>query len=374
MTITKRDVLKALKEVLSPNSNETLIQKNAVNNIQVFGNEVHIDIAINTPTFHVKKKVETDIIEAIHNKISKKVLVKLNVKVIAKNNTEKNIIKGNKIDGVANIIAIASGKGGVGKSTITANLAICLAKMGFKVGVVDADIYGPSMHIMFGVKNKKPALIKIGGKQYINPVEAHGVKLLSIGFFAESNQAVVWRGPMASKALNQLLVESFWGELDFLLIDLPPGTGDIHLSLVQTVPVTGVIVVSTPQNIALADAKKAVAMFRMPSINVPVLGILENMSFFIAKENPHKKYYIFGKEGAQHLAEKEGIFFIGEIPIVQGIRENADKGSPFILEKDGMLLFKELTQNVVKQLVIRNKTLSKSEVVKITTMAGCVSK
>jgi len=374
MKIKRTSVLKALERVLFPNSNKTIIQKNAIDNIQIFDNEVCLDITIDTPTFHVKKKIETDIIEAIHDQISNKIVVKLNVNVLAKSNVASNVIKGNKIDGVANIIAIASGKGGVGKSTITANLSICLAKMGFKVGVVDADIYGPSMHIMFGVEKQKPTLIKIGNKNYIKPVEAYGVKLLSIGFFAESNQAVVWRGPMASKALSQLLIESFWSELDFLLIDLPPGTGDIHLSLVQTVPVTGVVVVSTPQDIALADARKAVSMFKMPSINVPILGIIENMSFFIPDDNPQKKYYIFGKEGAKNLAKTMKIPFIGEIPVVQSIRESSDKGSPLVLKEKGEMLFKESTQNLVKQLTLRNKTLSESEIVKITTMAGCVSK
>ena len=371
----KSQVIKALQMVLFPNSTKSIVEKKAVSNVQFFGNEVCVDVVINSPAMHIKKKLESDIIKAIYKEFSDKFVVKTNIIVEVPQAKVDVPIKGNPIPGITNIVAVASGKGGVGKSTITSNLAVSLSQKGFKVGVVDADIYGPSMHIMFGVKNSKPEVIKIANKSYIKPVESFGIKLLSIGFFAESNQAVVWRGPMASKALQQLLKESFWGELDFLLVDLPPGTGDIHLSLVQTIPLTAAVIVSTPQDIALADARKAINMFSIESINVPVLGIIENMSFFIPHDNQEKKYYIFGKHGARELAKELKTPLIGEIPLVQEVRERADKGAPVVLEKKHLTnhCFDELSKNFVRQLVSRNKTMSPSEVVKITTMAGCSS-
>jgi len=319
---------------------------------------------------HIKKRAEVDVMKAIQDLVYEKAKVKVNIKVEA---PEKPEIKGKAIPGISNIVAIASGKGGVGKSTMTANLAIALSKMGFKVGVLDADVYGPSMPIMFDVERARPLSVTVDGKSKMEPIESYGVKLLSIGFFTQPNQAVIWRGPMAGKALNQMIFDANWGELDFLLIDLPPGTGDIHLSIMQSLSLTGAVVVSTPQNVALADAKKGVAMFRQEAINVPVLGIIENMAYFTPEELPNNKYYIFGKEGARNLAEDLDVPFLGEIPIVQSIREAGDYGHPAALQKDTPLskAFEELARNVAEQVVLRNDSLPPSEAIKITTMAGC---
>ena len=319
MTIDKKDISNALKTISAPGEENNLIESGAIKNIVTFDNEVIIDVTIGNPTLQAKKKVEVEIMKAIHEHLGPKIVVRVNVTSNVPPKPLENVI--NKVPGIQNIIAIASGKGGVGKSTITANLAVSLQKMGFKVGILDADVYGPSIHLMFDVENERPLSINIDGQSKMRPIESYGVKILSLGFFTDANQAVIWRGAMASKALNQMIFDSHWGELDFLLIDLPPGTGDIHLSIVQAVPVTGAIIVSTPQNIALADAKKGVAMFQQENINVPVLGIVENMSYFTPAELPDNKYYIFGKDGAKNLSEDIGTAFLGEIPLVQSIRE-----------------------------------------------------
>ncbi|MFA7687552.1 MAG: Mrp/NBP35 family ATP-binding protein [Moheibacter sp.] len=343
--------------------------ENWVKNSQVMGNEVILDIVSPSPAMHERKRLEQALKNAFATEIPEAKL-KLNISVEA---PEKNEIKGNEIPGIKNIIAIASGKGGVGKSTVTANLAVSLQKMGFKVGLLDADIYGPSMPTMFDVADEKPGSVNVSGKSKMKPIESYGIKLLSIGFFAGMDQAVVWRGPMASKALNQMIHDAHWGELDFLLIDLPPGTGDIHLSIVQQLPITGAVIVSTPQNIALADARKGVAMFKMEAINVPVLGIIENMAYFTPAELPQNKYYIFGQNGAKNLAEKLGVPFLGEIPLVQSIREAADAGRPAALQQDTPVSnnYETITQNTIISLVERNDTLPPTEIVRITTMAGC---
>ena len=314
-----------------------------------------------------------EILKIIHSEVYEKAKIKINLKVDAPQKPKVNQIKGKPIPGIQNIIAVASGKGGVGKSTITANLAVTLAKMGFKVGLLDTDIYGPSMPIMFDVALEKPLSVNVNGRAKMKPVENYGVKLLSIGFFTQPNQAVIWRGPMASKALNQMIFDAHWGELDFLLLDLPPGTGDIHLSIMQSLPVTGAVVVSTPQEIALADARKGVAMFQQESINVPVLGIVENMAYFTPEELPNNKYYIFGQNGAKNLAEDLEVPFLGEVPLVQSIREAGDVGRPAALQTATPLeeSFEELTKGVVQELVRRNKDLPPTEAIKITTMAGC---
>ena len=304
-----------------------------------------------------------------------KAKIKVNIKVEAPTKSAPNVIKGKEIPNIKNIIAIASGKGGVGKSTITANTAISLSRMGFKVGVLDADVYGPSQHIMFDVEKARPLSVKVDGRSKMKPIENYGVKLLSLGFFTDPDQAVIWRGPMASKALNQLIFDGDWGELDFLLIDLPPGTGDVHLSIVQALPINGAVVVSTPQNIALADAKKGVAMFQQENINVPVLGIIENMAYFTPAELPDNKYFIFGQEGAKNLAEDLNVPFLGELPLVQSIREAGDVGRPAALQTATPLeqAFEKLTQNVVQEVVRRNDDLPPTEAIKITTMAGCAA-
>jgi ATP-binding protein involved in chromosome partitioning len=370
MKIDKKEVLKALETISAPGEGKNMIESGAVTNVMIFGDEVVVDITINNPSLQAKKKTEVEILKTIHDKVYQKAKVKVNIKVEAQ---EKPQIKGKAIEGIKNIIAVASGKGGVGKSTVTSNLAVTLAKMGFKVGLLDADIYGPSAPIMFDVAQEKPLAVNVDGRSKMKPVENYGVKILSIGFFTQPNQAVIWRGPMASKALNQMIFDAAWGELDFLILDLPPGTGDIHLSIMQSLPITGAVVVSTPQHVALADAKKGVAMFQQQSINVPVLGIVENMAYFTPEELPDNKYYIFGKEGAKNLATDLQVPFLGEIPLVQSIREAGDTGRPAALQNDTPFeeAFTELTQNIVQEVVNRNDSLPPTEAIKITTMAGC---
>ncbi|MCF6296244.1 MAG: Mrp/NBP35 family ATP-binding protein [Flavobacteriaceae bacterium] len=372
MKLNKQDILKALETITVAGEGKNMVESGAVTNVITFGDEVIVDITITNPTLQAKKRTEVDIMKTIHDIVFEKAKVTVNIKVDAPTSST-NEIKGNPIPGIQNIIAVASGKGGVGKSTVTANLAVTLAKMGFKVGVLDADIYGPSIPIMFDVETERPLAVTIDGKSKMKPVENYGIKILSIGFFTQPDQAVVWRGPMAAKALNQMIFDAHWGELDFLLIDLPPGTGDIHLSIMQSLPITGAVIVSTPQNVALADAKKGVAMFQQESINVPVLGIIENMAFFTPEELPDNKYYIFGKEGAKNLATDLNVPFLGEIPLVQSIREAGDIGRPVALQTTTPLeqAFEKLTQNVVQEVVKRNDDLPPTEVIKITTMAGC---
>ncbi len=373
MKLDKQDIYNALDTITAPGEGKSLVESKAIKNVVIFGKEVIVEVTISNPTLQAKKKIEVEIMKVIHDKVYQKADVKVNVKVEVSEKTPTNTISGKKIDGVQNIIAIASGKGGVGKSTVTANLAVTLSKMGFKVGILDADVYGPSMPIMFDVAEARPLARNVDGRSKMVPVENYGVKMLSLGFFTQPNQAVIWRGAMASKALNQMIFDADWGELDFMLIDLPPGTGDIHLSIVQAIPITGAVIVSTPQNIALADAKKGVAMFQQENINVPVLGIVENMSYFTPAELPESKYYIFGKDGAKNLADDIDTTFLGEIPLVQSIREAGDAGHPVALQDDTPLenAFIEITKNMVSQLVQRNKDLPPTEVVKITTMAGC---
>ncbi|TPV35110.1 Mrp/NBP35 family ATP-binding protein [Paucihalobacter ruber] len=373
MKLNKQDILEALKTISAPGEGENMVDSGAVTNVVVFGDEVVVDVTIKNPTLQARKKTEVEILKTIHDKVHEKAKIKINLKVDAPATTPKNEIKGKPIPGITNIIAVASGKGGVGKSTVTANLAVSLAKMGFKVGVLDADIYGPSVPIMFDVENERPLAINVDGKSKMKPVESYGIKILSIGFFTKPDQAVIWRGPMASKALNQMIFDAAWGELDMLLIDLPPGTGDIHLSIMQALPITGAVVVSTPQNVALADARKGVAMFQQDSINVPVLGVVENMAYFTPAELPENKYYIFGQSGARNLAEDLNVPFLGEIPLIQSIREAGDVGRPAALQ-DGTPVeraYIELTKAVVTQLVERNDNLPETEAIKITTMAGC---
>lgn len=373
MKLNKQDILNALRAITVPGEGENMVDSGAVTNVVTFADEVIVDITIKNPSLQAKKKTEVEILQTIHKEVYEKAKIKVNLKVDAPVAKPKNEIKGKPIPGIQNIVAVASGKGGVGKSTVTANLAVTLAKMGFKVGILDADIYGPSIPIMFDVANERPLSINIDGKSKMKPIENYGVKVLSIGFFTRPDQAVIWRGPMASKALNQMIFDAAWGELDFLLLDLPPGTGDIHLSIMQALPITGSIVVSTPQNVALADAKKGVAMFQQDSINVPVLGIIENMAYFTPAELPENKYYIFGKEGAKNLAEDLEVPFLGEVPLIQSIREAGDIGRPAALQTATAIeeAFEDLTRSVVQQVVDRNENLPATEAIRITTMAGC---
>ena len=374
MKLSRKIVLEALSNITLPNEGKSIVESGAIKNVQIFGTDVELDVEIKIPTLQYKKRVEVDCIKAIHDHVFEKSKVKVNLIINAP--AKKVEIKGNPIPGVKNIIAISSGKGGVGKSTISANFAVGLAELGYKVGVIDADIYGPSMHIMFDLEGEVPQAINIDGKSKIKPLESYGVKLLSIGFFAQSQQAVVWRGPMASKALNQLIWDAHWGDLDYLVVDLPPGTGDVHLSLVQSIPLTGAVVVSTPQNIALADAKKGVSMFQMESINVPVLGIIENMAYFTPAELPKNKYYIFGKEGAKSLAQQLEIDLLAEIPLVQSVREAADAGRPAILQGSTPIALEllKMTKNILRSIKKRNTNLAPTKAVELTHSKGCSTK
>ena len=369
----KAAVQSIVKDIVLPGLSQTIGSANALTNLQVIGKEIVIDLALASPSLQSRKKIGEHVRAVLQDKMEDDYTLQVHVTHQASSSTpQPNIIKGKALKGVQNIVAIASGKGGVGKSTVTANLAVILSNMGFKVGVLDADIYGPSMPLMFDVTFERPLSVQVDGKSKMKPVSNYGVQLLSIGFFTKPDQAVIWRGPMASKALNQMIFDADWGELDFLLIDLPPGTGDIHLSILQALPVTGAVVVSTPQAVALADAKKGVAMFQQDSIQVPVLGIVENMSYFTPEELPNNKYYIFGRDGAKYLAEDVGVPFLGGLPLVQNLREAGDVGRPAVLQGGATEdAFTSITQSLITELVQRNKELPPTEIVKITTMAGC---
>src|SRR5574343_320603 len=372
MKLDRKEILAVLETITVAGEGKNMVESGAIQNVMTIGDEVVVDVILNTPALHIKNRTESDIKKVIAEKFGSDVKIKVNIKVEVPEKQE-NTIKGKPIPGISNIIAVSPGKGGVGKSTITANLAVSLAKMGFKVGVLDADIYGPSMPIMFDVEDEKPISIEVDGKSKMKPIESYEVKILSIGFFTSPSQAVIWRGPMAAKALNQMIFDADWGELDFMLIDLPPGTGDIHLSIMQSLPITGAVVVSTPQAVALADAKKGVAMFMSDAVSVPVLGIIENMAYFTPEELPENKYYIFGKEGAKNLAADLQVPLLGEVPLVQSIREAGDYGRPAALQTASVLesVFENITRNVVQETVSRNETLPPTEAIKITTMAGC---
>ena len=352
-----------IKKILSG-----IIDSDNVININHFDGEIIIDIKSTNPTLKHKKELENKILDNLKKSYSEDYNYKLNINIV-KPTIPQNA---NRLDNIKNIIAISSAKGGVGKSTLTANIACSLKKMGFKVGVLDADIYGPSMHIMFDLVGSKPMAVNVDGKSKMSPIESYGIKILSIGFFTNMDQAVVWRGPMASKALNQLIFDADWGELDFLLVDLPPGTGDIHLSIMQKISINGALIISTPQIVALADARKGVSMYQQENINIPVLGIVENMAYYQIP-NDDTKHYIFGKDGAKNLAEDFKIPFLGEIPIIQQIRESADVGRPLSIDEDSAtaFIYDEITKKMITFLLERNKNLPPTEILKIKTMAGC---
>jgi ATP-binding protein involved in chromosome partitioning len=374
MKITKESVFEALKKISLPGEGGNIIDKGAISNIMIFGDQIDIDIQLENPSLQARKKLEVTILKTIHEYVYEKAKIKINIKVVTPEvASNPNLIKGKRISGIENIIAISSGKGGVGKSTVTANLAVTLAQMGCKVGVLDADIYGPSIPTMFDMEGSRPLSVQVDGKSKMEPVKNYGVKVLSIGFFTKPEQAVIWRGPMATKALNQMIFDAAWGALDFLLIDLPPGTGDIHLSIVQSLPINGAVVVSTPQNVALADAKKGIAMFQQENIKVPVLGIIENMSYFTPAELPNNKYYIFGKKGAEYLAKDKQVPFLGALPLEQSVREAADFGRPAALQEGTALTiaFAEITKKLVSQVLLRNKNLPPTKAVEITNLVGC---
>ena len=384
MDLTKNNIKKTLEKINMPGHSENIVSAGILKNIQVFGDQVDIDIVVTNPALQARKKLEVDIMKIIHDDIYEKAKININSKVELpkENENDENKIdspdrpkissQAKKINGVDSIIAISSAKGGVGKSTVTINLAAALAKKGCKVGILDADIYGPSVPTMMDVEGYVPKSIKIDDKSKIEPVESYNVKIMSIGFFTKLDQAVVWRGPMASKALNQMIFDTHWGELDFLFLDLPPGTGDIHLSLVQSLPITGSIIVSTPQNVALADARRGIKMFRQDSISVPILGLIENMAYFKTDESD-TRHYIFGESGVKYLSKDLNINFLGEIPIFQSLREASDFGRPGSLQEssDVSNIFEEISKNMVEQLLIRNKELPPTKIVEITNLVGC---
>lgn len=363
--ITKEAVLKALSNVQEPDLGKDLVTLNMVQDIVVEGKNVTFTVVLTTPACPLKEMIEKACINAIHLLVDKEAVVKVNMTANVGSNRKDNKAV---LSGVKNIVMVASGKGGVGKSTIAVNLALGLAQEGAKVGLLDADIYGPSVPIMLGLRDERPKMIDVNGKGMIVPLERYGIKAMSIGLLVDEKQAVIWRGPMASSALKQFISDVYWGELDYLVIDLPPGTGDVHLTLVQAVPVTGAVIVSTPQAVAAADAKKAIMMFKQPNINIPILGMVENMAYFTPAELPENKYYIFGKGGAQQMAEQFELPFLGEVPLVQSIREGGDRGIPAILDDESLTkdIFTTLTQKVARNISIRNADLEPTKVVEIT--------
>jgi len=333
-----------------------------VKDIAINGDDVSFTVVLTTPACPMKDMIINACVNAVRLLVDKNAKVKVN---FTANTSSRRADSGAVLPKVKNIIAVVSGKGGVGKSTVAANLALAFAAGGAKVGLMDADIYGPSVPIMFGVRGQRPMMKNVGEKGMIVPLERYGIKLMSIGLLVDEKNAVVWRGPMASSAIKQFVTEVLWEELDYLVIDMPPGTGDIHLTLVQTVPVTGVVVVTTPQDVALADAKKAIAMFGQAQINVPIIGLVENMSYFTPAELPGNKYYIFGKDGGKKLADEYEIPFLGQIPLVQSIREGGDKGSPVMISDDQIArkAFEEFAGNAARSIAMRNANMKVTEVV-----------
>ena len=359
--MTNEDILQALGNVQEPDLGKDLVTLNMVKDILIEGNKVSFTIILTTPACPLKDLIMNACINAVKLLVNKEALVTVNFT----SNTSSNRKDAKTIlSGVKNIIAVVSGKGGVGKSTVAGNLALALAQGGATVGLMDADIYGPSQHIMFGVRGERPLMKDVDGKGLIVPIEKFGVKMMSIGLLVDEKQAVVWRGPMVSNAIRQFVTDVDWGHLDYLVIDMPPGTGDIHLTVVQTVPVTGVIVVTTPQLVALADAKKGIAMFGQAQLKVPIIGLVENMSYFTPAELPANKYYIFGKDGGKNLAEEFDIPFLGQIPIVQSIREGGDKGVPVMAGDDPISkkAFMEFAGNAARGIAMRNANLAPTKI------------
>ncbi len=361
--MTEDDILKALSTVQEPDLKKDLVTLNMVRDIVVNGNDVSFTVVLTTPACPLKELIKTDCIKAI-KKVNANAVVKLN---FDSSTTTIRADKSNVLPGVKNVIAVVSGKGGVGKSTVSANLALALAQGGASVGLMDADIYGPSIPIMFGVRGERPMMADVNGKGMIVPLNRFGIKLLSIGLLVDEKSAVVWRGPMVSSAIRQFITDVHWGELDYLVIDMPPGTGDIHLTLMQTAPVTGVVVVTTPQDVALADAKKGIAMFSQSQINVPIIGLVENMSYFTPAELPDHKYYIFGKEGGRRLADEYDIPFLGQIPLVQSIREGGDIGVPVMMGDDAITkeAFGEFAGVVARSVSMRNAHMNAEKVAEV---------
>ncbi len=351
INLSEKDILGALSTVLDPDIRRDLVSLNMIRDVRIQGNTIQFTVVLTTPACPLKEQIRQDCVRAVRKVAGPN--ANIDVNVISSVTTLRN--NAPLLPGVKNIVPVASGKGGVGKSTVTTNLAVALAQAGARVGLIDADIFGPSIPTMFNCEFEQPGVRNVNGRNIIVPIEQYGVKLISIGFLTPPDSAVIWRGPMASSALKQFFAEADWGELDYLLIDLPPGTSDIHLTLVQTVPVTGAVIVTTPQKVAISDATKAVAMFRQPQINVPVLGIVENMAWFTPEELPDNRYYIFGRDGGKNLSEKYGVPLLGQIPLVQGVRESGDSGLPAVLkEGPSRTAFTALAESLARQIAIRN--------------------
>jgi ATP-binding protein involved in chromosome partitioning len=361
--MTEEAILKALSNVQEPDLGKDLVTLNMVKDVKINGNDVSFTIVLTTPACPMKDMMRTASENAVKLLVNKEANVQVNFTANTTSTRKENL---QILSGVKNIIAVVSGKGGVGKSTVSANIALALAEGGASVGLMDADIYGPSVPIMFGVRGARPMMKDIDGKGYIVPLEKYGIKLMSIGLLVDEKNAVVWRGPMASSAIKQFVTEVDWGPLDYLIIDMPPGTGDIHLTLMQTVPVTGVVIVTTPQAVALADAKKGIAMFGQAQINVPIIGLAENMAYFTPTELPDNKYYLFGKEGGKKLAEEYDLAFLGQIPLVQSIREGGDEGVPAMMGTDEISkqAFRNITAQAVRNIAIRNAGVPATQVIK----------
>lgn len=362
--MTEDEVLKALSNVQEPDLGKDLVTLNMIRDIHISGKDVSFTVVLTTPACPLKDLIKNACINAIRLLVDKEAAVTVN---FTSSTTTIRSDKGSVLPQVRNIIAVVSGKGGVGKSTVACNLAIALSKGGAKVGLMDADIYGPSVPIMFGVRGERPMMTEVGGKGMIVPLERYGIKLMSIGLLVDEKNAVVWRGPMASSAIKQFSTDVYWGELDYLIIDMPPGTGDIHLTLMQTIPVTGVVVVTTPQDVALADAKKGIAMFGQAQLNVPIIGLVENMSYFTPAELPDNKYYIFGKDGGRRLADEYDLPFLGQIPLVQSIREGGDIGVPALMNDDPVSrkAFLEFAGNVARSTSMRNAHMRTEEIASV---------
>lgn len=361
--MTQEDVLRALGTVQEPDLGRDLVTLNMVRDVEIEGNYVSFTVVLTTPACPLKETIKRDCVNAI-KKLNDAVVVKVN---FDSSTTTIRADKSNVLPGVKNLIAVVSGKGGVGKSTVSANLALALAQGGARVGLLDADIYGPSVPIMFGVRGERPMMKEVNGKGMIVPLDRYGIKLVSIGLLVDEKNAVIWRGPMASSAIRQFITDVDWGELDYLVIDMPPGTGDIHLTLVQTAPVTGAVVVSTPQDVALVDAKKAIAMFGQSQMNVPIIGLVENMSYFTPAELPDHKYFIFGKGGGKRLADEYELPFLGEIPLVQSIREGGDEGIPLMMSDDEITkaAFREFAGTVARSVSMRNAHMNAEKVAEV---------
>ncbi len=364
--ITIEAVLKALSNVQEPDLGKDLVTLNMVQDVAVDGKNVSFTVVLTTPACPLKEMIERACVNAIHLLVDKEAVVTVNMTSKTSSNRKDNK---EVLPGVKNIIAVVSGKGGVGKSTVAVNLALALAEGGAKVGLLDADIYGPSLPIMLGIRGERPLMQEIDGKGMIMPIEKYGIKAMSIGLLIDEKQAVIWRGPQASAALRQFITDVYWQELDYLIIDTPPGTGDIHLTLVQTVPVTGAVVVSTPQAVASADAMKAVTMLRQPQINVPILGVVENMAYFTPAELPENKYYLFGKGGARQMADQFELPFLGEVPLVQSVREGGDNGIPAVIDDEPIskAAFMNIAGELARNISIRNAEIAPTKVVEMNS-------